>query len=137
MQLGRPSIEQHCKRVVDFRIVDQVVVLQNQEQVLRQRREVVNEARQHIAQHIGTGTVKAAQGSCPNLVAGLISRKQQVAPEPLRVVVAGVQRHPTGSDVVIAQPFRHNCGLAPAGRGDDKGQRHTQPGTQSAVQPFA
>lgn len=137
MQLGRPAIEQRCKRVVDFRIADQVVVLQDQQQVLRQRREVVDEAWQHIARHIGTGTVKAAQGSCPNLVAGLISRKQQVAPEPLRVVVAGVQRHPTGSNVVTAQPFRHNCGLAPAGRGDDKGQRHTQPGAQPAVQPFA
>jgi hypothetical protein len=66
-----------------------------------------------------------------------IQRLGHIAPEPDRVVVAGVQRQPGHRRIEAPGPVRQQGRLAEPGRGGDQGQLACHPRGQAGKQPGA
>ena len=65
MQLARAAVQQRRDRLVDLSVADEVVVIEDDDDVIRKGRQLVDEDRQHIPEHVGAGRVETAQRRAP------------------------------------------------------------------------
>ena len=133
LQFPRPMLEQKGHRRVHRLGVDQVVVVQDQDLALtRSGRQLVDQRRHQRLERRRRrrseqrGNLLGESRPCP------VQRRGGVAPEPGRVVVAGVQRQPCDRPPAVVGPVGQQRGLAEPGRGTDQDQA----ARQALVQPL-
>ena len=133
-QPRRRMLQQQADAVVDRRRLDQVVVVDHQHELVAggPGGELVDQGRH---QPLGRGRVRAAQQ--PDDLLGHprahpLQGRGHVAPEPDRVVIAGIQRQPGHRPAAGPGPVGQQARLAAPGRGTDQ----QEPAGQALVQPL-
>ena len=102
-----------------------MAVIQHENHGRVARDELVDEGRHDVALDIRTRGIEAPQygRAGPD---GLSGSEDDIAPEPLRIIIAGVNGDPAGGDRVPAQPVADQRALAPPRRGLDQGERYVE-----------
>ena len=118
---GRP--QEHGQQIMDFPLVDRVIVVQHHDEVVFDLGQLVDQA---AGQHAERGRVMAVSSVCVwRSASGKSSEWQpQSGPGHAEVVNGFVQRKPRAGPLTGAQPGADQDGLAVAG-----GRRHQVQGT--------
>ena len=126
---GRPVLEQERERLVHLRRADHVVVIKDQQGLIRGQ--FVDQGRDQPLERRRRGRPEQRGDPFGDPGPGPVQRGHRVAPEPGRVVVPRVQRQPRGR--VPAGPFGQQHRLAVSGRraGQD------EPSPPALIEPFS
>jgi hypothetical protein len=136
VQLRRQVIEQEGHRLVDRPRIDRVVVIQHENEAIRQGGELVEEGRQDRFDR----RLRRLQHSCnpgTGICGNRLDRRHEVGEEPRRVVVSLVQRQPGAGVSACGDPFAHQGCLAKSGRRGDEGELAMQSVVQLVEQAGA
>ena len=126
MQAGRRVRQQRRHGIVHDRVGHQVVVIEDDDDVRAAAGDVVDEHRQHITDHVRPRRVEDGQRPTGQSRHRLRGGQQQVAPESVRIIVAGIDAHPAGRHRRTLQPLGDHRALPPARWGHDQGERNRQ-----------
>jgi hypothetical protein len=103
-QAGRRALQQQGEAAVDRRRLDEVVVVQHQRQLSGPGDQLVDDGGHHRLQRGRLGPAQQRGEPLADRDPRPVQRGGDVAPEPHRVVVAGVQRHPGDRPPGVARP---------------------------------
>ena len=130
---GRPVLDQERERLVHLRRADQVVVIQDEQGLVRSQ--VVDQRRDQPLERRGRGRAEQRGHPFAGPGAGPVQRGHRVVPEPGRVVVPRVQRQPRGREPAAPGPISQQDRLAVPGRPADQDQPPRQAPLQACRQP--
>jgi hypothetical protein len=134
-QPRRQMLGQEQQRSMNRMRVDQVVVIEDQQHLIRSGLGGGQFVDQRRHQPIGRGLCERAQqrtGQLANPGACLAHRRDRVAPKPRRIVVGSVQRQPGRQPPAAPGPVGQQDSLARPSRGADQDQPSRQPLLQPA-----
>ena len=133
-QPRRPVLDQEPERLVHCRRVDQVVVVEHQQRLAR-----IRPGGQFVDQRGHQALVRRRRGRAEERAhpsgeprPRLVQRGHTMAPEPRRIVIANVQRHPRHRLLAAPRPVGQQDGLAVPRRGADQ----HKPARQALVEAF-
>ena len=139
VHVGREVLQQEDHPVADIVTLDQVVVVEDQPDLARCCRELVEQGGEHqIGRHWGGR--EELQRTRADTGHRHLERGHHVGPEGRRLVVSRVEREPRHSTVVaisLAQPLGQERGLAEPGRGGHQRQPRLRAAAQTLKQPRA
>jgi hypothetical protein len=136
-QRSRQVLQQEAERLVDRLGLDEVVVVQHQRGLLGPGGQLVDDGGHHRLQRGRLGPAQQRGEPLTDRDPRPVQRGGDVAPEPHRVVVAGVQGQPRDRAPGMAGPVAEQAGLAEAGRRTDQRQLPRHPAVEPFQQPGA
>ena len=131
-QFRWPVLDQERERLVHRLRADQVVIVEDEQGLVRsQISQVVDQRRDQALERGRCGRAEQRAKAFAGPGAGPVQRGHRVAPEPGRVVIARVQRQPRGRELAAAGPVSQQDRLAVPGRPPEP----DQPPRQALIEP--
>ncbi len=134
VHLRRLVFDEESQGLIDRLGIDRVVVIQDEQKVLRDGGNFVEQGGQNGFDLQRLGGLERSQQPLANSRLDRLQRFYQVRDEPRRIVIPLIQRQPGDRLPATCDPFADQRGFAKAGGGRDEGQfaAHCQP----LVQPL-
>jgi hypothetical protein len=124
LEAGRPAIGEEGQRLCHRRAFGEVIILQNQDKVAGGLVEFLDQDRKDIGLQPLGPPAQRRERAPPGQGCDLGQGRQQVRPEPDRVGVSRIERHPGGiRGDRVGDPLRQQRGLAVTGGGAYQRQR--------------
>src|SRR5439155_26672764 len=118
----RQVVEQEGEGLVNRFGIDRVVVVQDEDEPVRERGEFVEQGRQDRFGRRWLRGLERSQNLSSNIRRDHPQSGDEVRQEASRVVVTFIQRQPGGRSLATGEPLADQRGLPEAGRGRDEGQ---------------
>ena len=122
MHLRRLVFDEESQGLIDRLGLDRVVVIQDEQKVLRDGGNVVEQAGQNNFDLQLLGGLERSQQSLANSRLDCLQRFYQVGDEPRWIVVSFIQRQPCNWHPAVGDPFADYRDFTKAGRSRNEGQ---------------
>ena len=132
MHLGWQVLEQKGEGIVNRFGINHVVVVKDEDELVREGGDVIEQGRQHRFGWRWLRGLEHTQHPCANRRRNRLQRSDEVGQKAGGVVIPFVQRQPGDRSLATGDPFADQRGFAKAGGGRDEGQFAVQP----LVQPL-
>ena len=132
VHLWRQVLEQKGEGIVNRFGINHVVVVQDEDEIVRDGGDFIEQGRQNRFGWRWLGGLEHSQHPFSNIRRNRLQSSDEVSQKACGVVIPFVQRQPGGRSLATGDPFADQRGFAKAGGGRDEGQL----AVQTLVQPL-
>jgi hypothetical protein len=131
VHVGWQVVEQESQRFMNRFRINQMEIVQDGRERIREGDDIVNQAGQNGVDGGGLGGLQRGQGAFAEIGVQLLDGSDKVNPKLGGVIIALVEREPGHAARGLGDPLAEQSGFAETGRGGDQGELFIQTGVEA------